>query len=173
MPGNVLPTITVVTKYIVCPACHQPDQSIDHLEGKGVTMWYCRKCGVRYAFKYDSGEVTDLGLTGERIEKRLVLLRRDNIGLVVVGRCLPAAAAADNSDPTGHHAYYYNEHTCPVNYMRDAKAVIDLDKKDTDPHGIFEYVTTLPWNRLVEEADNDEFLETLLPHFEPSSAFSI
>ena len=54
-----------------------------------------------------------------------------------------------------HHEYYYNEHTCPTNYMRNVVAVIDLKHQDQDPHGIFEYIATLDYDEKVEDCNYD------------------
>ena len=46
--------------------------------------------------------------------------------------------------------YFYNEHTCPTNYMTEVVKVISEDGNE-DPHGIFAYVKTEPWRDLEEE----------------------
>ena len=71
----------------------------------------------------------------------LVLLKRNGIYLVV------------NGYGNGNDAYFYNEHTCPTNYMQDVEAVIY--EKDADPHGVFEWVATIDkpedWDCAPEE----------------------
>ena len=59
----------------------------------------------------------------------LVLLKRNGIYLVV------------NGYGNGNDAYFYNEHTCPTNYMDCVEAIIY--EKDADPHGVFEWVATI------------------------------
>ena len=59
----------------------------------------------------------------------LVLLKRNGIYLIV------------NGHGNGNDEYFYNEHTCPTNYMQDVEAVIY--EKDADPHGVFEWVATI------------------------------
>ena len=39
--------------------------------------------------------------------------------------------------------YWYNEHTCPVNYLK-CTGVIDLETGDIDPHGIFKVRSVIP-----------------------------
>ena len=162
-------TCTKTATHIVCPGCHQPAGTIDHLLGQAIdTMWYCASCGARYAFKLlVNGEVTDLRLTGDRKEKCLVLLRNGNVGLVVAGSVFTENGKLGDWD--AHHTYYYDEHTCPTNFMRDVKAVLDLATQDADPHGIFHYVATLPWDARVEDCNNEDFLGTMFPAFKKDS----
>ncbi len=39
--------------------------------------------------------------------------------------------------------YYYEEHTCPTNFVRTAQVRTLLDLNDTDPHGVFSYYDTV------------------------------
>ena len=64
------------------------------------------------------------------VTSTLVLLKRNGIYLIVNGY-------GDKE----HDQYFYNEHTCPTNYMGDVEAVIY--EKDADPHGVFEWVATI------------------------------
>lgn len=152
--------ITKTSKYIQCPHCLKATNSIDHLDGKEIsTRWYCDDCGNQYSFKLSkTGEITELKLTGDRIDKSLVLLKNGDIGLVVEGLVF-------NGDLSNNNEYFYNEHTCPTNYMKRVKEVFDLKNDDTDPHGIFEYVKTLPWDSNINECNNSELTEKLLREF--------
>ena len=40
-----------------------------------------------------------------------------------------------------HKDYWYEEHHCPTNFIRDVRAVIA--DGSCDPHGLFEYVKTV------------------------------
>jgi len=134
--------------YAVCPCCEKQTSSIDHLLNTDIsTSWYCDSCGERYRIIFKkSGEVFTQAI-GERVNKNIVLLKNGNVGLVVEGMSF--------SDAESNHEYYYNEHTCPTNYMKNVLAVIDLEHNDSDPHGIFEYVATLDWDKNVEDCNYD------------------
>jgi hypothetical protein len=54
--------------------------------------------------------------------------------------------------------YFYEEHTCPTNYL-GVEMVVDLNDGDTDPHGIFEFVGAIPY---VDLENVDDVL-SLLP----------
>ena len=153
-------TMTIAKTYVVCPKCGKPAGTVDHLRGyEHDLMWYCEHCGCRYAFSLtEDGTVTAVVDTGERTDKTVVLLKAGDIVLVVEG-------TLHTPGDSSHDAYFYNTHTCPTNYLKSVKAIIDLKNKDTDPHGIFEYVATLPWNAQADECNNGDYLQTLFPYF--------
>ena len=158
---------TRITKlHLPCPSCTKPAGTIDHLKGHDVeSMWYCDHCGSQIAFKLKNGNL-QTALTGERVDKTLVLLREDNIGLIVEGMRFLHKDGTNDTSMVENDAYFYDEHTCPTNYMRHVKAVIDLGNADVDPHGIFRYVCTLPWEPSIEEPTNTLLLDSLRHHFQ-------
>jgi hypothetical protein len=138
--------------YSICPCCGEKDSSIDHLLGKNTqTWWYCDTCGGRYKIEFKSDGSVFVEPTGEKVNKHFVLLRNGDLGLVVEGMSF----SPSDESVEYHHEYYYNEHTCPINYMKHILAVIDLKYQDQDPHGIFEYVTTLDYDKGVEGCNFD------------------
>lgn len=154
---------TKITKtHIVCPACNKPAGTIDHFTNPVSTRWYCDICGEQYSFTVTKQNneliVSDLKLTGNKKNDCLVLLKNGDIGLVVKGMYF-------NNEFDSNHEYFYNEHTCPVNYLKDIKDVFDLKNKDTDPHGIFEYVRTLPYDDRVDEPNDHDFKSELMVEF--------
>jgi len=145
-------------RYSVCPWCNSKGSPVDHLiDGKFDTTWYCDRCGESYALKFDHGRMWIGKVPGRRSEKTLVLLRHGSIGLIVEG-------LKHSEDPTcSGNAYFYNEHTCPTNYLKYVKRVIDLKTGDTDPHGIFQYVCTRPYDERIEDLNlSDEELAKLI-----------
>lgn len=165
-------TVILSATHIVCPSCKMPDKTVDHLKGQRLeTMWYCDQCGKRYSFTVlPNLTVEDLKATGEHIEKALVLLRQGKVGLVVEGMIFHSHSSKEDSHG---HQFFYDEHTCPINFMRYVRAVVDLGSKSVDPHGIFEYVTTLPWDEKINECNNDDLLHTLVPYFtDPPVSFT-
>jgi len=147
--------------YVACPDCGEKAGRVDHLidderkryyRGKTqrVGPWSCDECGAGYALTvtYDDpypdlkpGNMTPR-IAVERVpdEDRvdtLTLLRfpdRPDAYLVVAG-------TRKASDPPGENQrYFYDEHTCPTNYL-DIEAI--WDGANDDPHGIFAYVATI------------------------------
>lgn len=141
---------TVIAKlFIVCPFCEKGDTRIDHLPLVGTKFgpWYCNECGHCY-----QGVRTETGATLEKLEQTkksvMALLRyvHDPRLLLIV----EAETYSEFPDPG--HAYYYGQHTCPTNFLRDVKQVIlrDGDFDDHDPHGVFQFV------RYATEKDLDD-----------------
>jgi hypothetical protein len=148
-------TKKITKTHIVCPNCNEPSTTIDHLvdimkdkPSCEIRGWYCDICGHQYSFTVDKQlNVTNLILTGNTVSKSHVLLKNKNIGLVVEGSKYSDVRITNDE-------YYYNTHTCPTSYLKQVVRVIDLDKGDCDPHGIFKYITTIPY---VEDTDNFNF----------------
>jgi hypothetical protein len=51
----------------------------------------------------------------------------------------------DDPEAENHARYFYDEHTCPTNFMGEVEKVIDPADGDEDPHGIFAFVKMEPW----------------------------
>lgn len=143
-----------IINYAICPFCGETTSSVDHLlQETTETLWYCDKCGGRYGLKFENGKMF-ICKTDERKDKTLVFLQAGYIVLIVEGLNLSGIGTENN-------AYYYNEHTCPTNYMKDVIKVIDLRNRDTDPHGIFEYKKTVPYDKRIEDCDDIETIESI------------
>lgn len=132
-------------KYAICPECGKPTSTVDHLLDKTTEIWwYCDECGAQYHLKFENGKMF-IGKTDKRTDRKLVLLRHGNVALIVEGMKF--------SDHESNDDYFYNEHTCPTNFMRNVKMIIDLRNMNNDPHGIFEYVGTFPWDDRIDESN--------------------
>lgn len=160
--------LTQTRQYVLCPQCHE-EHFIEHLMhgdvgfrgiGKDVgattkVWWTCHSGDHRVEIiltRLEDGGIR-ADVTAEEIKPEhrrhegLLLLRSANgdgtdpIYLVVKGSYLPDKADAEGAS---HQAYYYNEHTCPINWTSDVVAAIRNTKvlvyqQDDDPHGVFEY----------------------------------
>jgi len=144
--GTMLQKANIIEKtkhHVECPHCHKPAGTIDHLIGRNIdTSWYCDNCGGRYRLVMGKGTVFTEPLD-ERIDPTLVFLRNGDVLLAVKGREFTAGGKATALE--GHEEYFYNTHTCPTNFMGEVEAVIDMRTGNDDPHGIFEYVCTIPY----------------------------
>lgn len=83
--------------------------------------------------------------------KTLVLLHRDGVFIVVEG----CATFEPLESVNEHNEYFYNEHTCPTNYLQVEAVCID---GNMDPHGVFEFVRTV-WmtQEYVEQREEEGF----------------
>ncbi len=63
-----------------------------------------------------------------------------------------------------HKQFYYEEHSCPVNWLKPTMVYFD---GDTDPHGLIEFVSTvdssaIPTDENTSPNDHDRAVETLI-----------
>lgn len=57
-----------------------------------------------------------------------------------------------NEDFDLDKSYYYNEHTCPTNWLKgDVIKILDSEDMEDDPHGIFQYVATVTHEALRQD----------------------
>ena len=136
-------------RYIRCPACGKSEHQVSHLAPGTQTSWYCDDCGVRFDVRVISPESVDCEVRpGESKEKRLVTLRSSGpVTLLVEGMVL---LPADADDEESSQRYFYDDHTCPTNYLPSVVKVIDAEG-DEDPHGVFAFVSIEPWKPEYEE----------------------
>ena len=138
-------------RYFTCP-CGAPHRHVvEHLITQDRTVragpWYCHGCGVGWAVVVDGEGEVEIIDTGKRIRDVVITLRlppqqRDVLFRVDGFEFYTPGDAPGNTIawmPDDWHAYFYNEHTCPSNIMRAVQDVIVGE--DTDPHGLFEYVS--------------------------------
>ena len=134
----------VVTQHVVCPSCGHDAAVWGHLPpGRSWGPWYCSACGVGISGTVAAdGSPMDVTLADTRCVKTWVLLRRGGLFIVVSGmRFEGRGHEPDPDDPWGGTRYYYDEHTCPVNYL-GVEAVLEQVEGhglEDDPHGCFQF----------------------------------
>ncbi len=138
-----LRTFTKSTLYIACPACSQGAHTVSHkMHGGGFGPWYCDECGQGFRGRTISGAEAEVELVDSRVIKTVVTLRLDPddapITLIVEG--IQVLHGDEQFDPD-RDEYFYNEHTCPINFLPKVAEVID-DEGNNDPHGVFRWVKT-------------------------------
>lgn len=138
-------------RFITCPACGRGHFSVEHLFGylvqhkTAVTTagaWWCdyEDCGVGFNLTIrETGEVLVDIKEGHRKVPLTVLLRilptNNIIYLVVNGmRFVDPKKEESAREIADHKKYFYEEHTCPTNYLQDIDTLIVAG--DADPHGI-------------------------------------
>ena len=134
-------------KYVKCPSCLTKDVPVGHLSVGFKASWYCDACGAKFDLIVLGEGISTSIVPGERAEKTQVTLKSTGpMTILVEGRRYRGPSSVEPDD-----AYYYNEHTCPVNYLGVLK-VVD-GSGDDDPHGIFEWVKTEPRVVAAEESE--------------------
>jgi len=119
--------------FIACLECGKHRFSIPVLDFKS-TIHFCIECGSGYAIHRECGVVW-IDKTEQFGHRSLVFLKYENMVLVVEGSVINGNVDDDEA--------FYNLQLCPTTYFKAAIAVIDVQDRDADPHGIFEHITTV------------------------------
>jgi len=166
---KVTPQIkTVLT--MDCPHCSeivelslQTHQNLENSKDWTSYNYSCPKCQGKYDQKVEDGKVYIKKQTGFRKESVVFLRHKGpdgHIYLVVKGRYNSDGEALDPEKT--YDRYFYEQHTCPVNYFRDAESVLYAmpnGRWDPDPHGLFEYIGTFVPE--IQPFDMDEITDNL------------
>jgi len=138
--------ITKTTSHFACPDCGAPSSQLDHIDRNNGSFgpWYCDECGIGVWGKFNAGNLV-LERHTQRKVNTLVLLRhhKDDVSLFIVvdGMLFQTEAEPlDLGDSEGSSEFFYNQSTCPTNYL-GVHAVIEGD--DHDPHGVFQFVAQI------------------------------
>lgn len=132
---------------LLCMKCSQPVGKFDHLSiGSIAGPWYCKNCGTGHLIQRTEKGV-NVAQAKYNLVKTLVLLKLSQptekpIHVVVEGRMLlPIGKDIHEAidEQQDKDKYYYNQHTCPSNYL-DVRIA---ENGDPDPHGVFKHVQTV------------------------------
>jgi hypothetical protein len=115
-------------RYFKCPCGDNGEEfSIEHLygESRGAGPWYCRTCGVGWKIKIIDGNDVELIDSGYKSNKCLDIMKLDPkkmkgkpLYLLVDGSTLKEEGVIDKPVVLSSKDYFYNEHTCPTNWLR-------------------------------------------------------
>jgi hypothetical protein len=159
--------ITRTVTYVPCLACGKEDaHNVSHLLtglARRWGSWSCDGCGASTEGTAGGGGV-EYWLTGHKMLSDAVLLALTPgvpVLLVVKGRRSEAEALE-------RHRYYYDEHTCPTNYLTEALCILTPD--DPDPHGLFRYVTAVPMPEKGRDTFHNTSVEEVLAMFRRTAA---
>lgn len=131
--------------YLKCPSCGRHHFIVGHLKPGQKVTWPCDECGGHFHMECRADGVFIVERLKRRTIRTLVTLESTGpVRLIVKG--MRSTDDNGNPDPQDdeHDEYFYNEHTCPVNFLGVEK-VIDPASGSEDPHGIFAYVRTDPY----------------------------
>lgn len=149
---------------VICPHCGaQTGSSVDHLTaGTSFGPWYCDACGGAYTGTANGSE-TQVIKNDHRFSRTFDLLvlepQAKPVYFVMAGKSYhrgqPDKDAAENK------RYFYEEHSCPTNWIGNA-SMIAIDG-DTDPHGILSFVRSVPVDMNFDPNDEDELITDAFP----------
>jgi hypothetical protein len=156
--------------YIACPACGEGEHRVDHLYDMQMPSkfgpWYCDKCGAAFA-----GEVMGSGNVKvwpsescDRFTRSMALLKFDGkdgtVFFVLDHGRYHAPGTESDEENQRHQRYFFEEHSCPTNWLRKCVAVIK--NGDCDPHGFLDFVRAADVPRNFDP-DDDSRWEALFP----------
>lgn len=133
-----------VRRKIECPFCGgQSSFDITHLKaGNSFGPWYCEECGSSIAGTIQSDGSVDVEPRKGTKTKTLDLLclpPQDHPVYFVVSGINISSVDSDTGDGK---EYFYEEHACPRNWIDDVIEIIS--DGDNDPHGLFDFVASIP-----------------------------
>lgn len=126
--------------HVACPSCGVLS-AIDYCDKEQEYIWWCSNdsCGKQYRWIWHQDGTIDAEPTGIKTKRTSVLLKllpqKKIIYIVVKGMRF------DGGDDDNNDEYFYNERTCPINYLNKIELI--CIGQDDDPHGLFEYVETI------------------------------
>lgn len=135
-------------QHIVCPQCGAEDQfQWGHLSpGQTFGPWWCDHCGFGLEGRVNGAGLPDAWpVTSQSASPGFILLkmtvRSQGDVFFVLRKLVFREPNDDDHDVDVYQRYYFEEHTCPTNFV-PVEAV--LEDQDADPHGVFEYVAWRP-----------------------------
>lgn len=161
---RLAPLQTETRRFVSCQRCTKHRHYVEHLLGKpseeafSFGPWYCPLCGEGLRGQVQNG-VVDIEEPDESMPRRqksvTALLYEDLLLLVESGDTEPP-----DHNPGGKR-YFFEQHTCPTNFLSDVVMALSVKGEDADPHGMFTYVGTAPFPDDLEHMDFDRVLAML------------
>lgn len=131
---------------IACPFCGQQWFEIGHLKvGTQFGPWFCDECGRSFLGTIGISSVEWMPGTERLVPTKVTLeIRTEDapITFLVDSFLIVEQGETPEESPGMENAqYFYEEHTCPTNWLMKVEEVIDKNGRH-DPHGVFKYVKT-------------------------------
>jgi hypothetical protein len=135
----------IIKKFFMCINCNKGEFQYNHLEpGKNWGPWHCSNCGVSFRGSIDMSGEPIVERTSEGIDEPVLVLLRLCLPLSdgsIVHAIIKAVNYGGKAIDESHQEYFYNEGTCPTNWMSEIDTIIE--NQNVDPHGIFQWVSTI------------------------------
>jgi hypothetical protein len=154
--------VTIYSKdFAVCPHCNiHTNETVSHLYGDRLPFkfgpWYCDACGGAYegtVLAPGNVEIRIIDRNKQSKGRRMALLKlaADNRTVWFVIDGIYINHGSDDRGSQDRDRYFYEEHSCPTNWLRDVAAVIE--DNDSDPHGFLEFVRSVEVPSNFNESD--------------------
>lgn len=141
---------------VICPLCKNHTFGLGHLlkyiensKPYEVGPWECNSCHEHFNFQL----YKDKSVKIKQVERDIKYLpfitllksTHDNpIYLIVKDN----QHVKQGEDVANYAAYWFNEHTCPTNWIKNVEVIIF--EEDTDPHGVFQFVRTISKDKVLQ-----------------------
>jgi|SRR6185369_1883682 len=102
-------------------------------------------------------------MSDEKLKSDLSLLKLQAGDRTVYFVIASASSSTSIEELQKNKAFFFQEHSCPTNWLKDVVAVIE-DGND-DPHGVLEFVRSvfIPDDASIEELEEKEKLLSIFP----------
>lgn len=152
-------------KYIAyhCPKCDNdffkiPEDRLEEFkknQSKPVSerqVWQCDECLAKLMFNFESNVIQVLEDNHPNSSSRtLTLLKLDPshepVYIIVKGN----GFHDKDGNFKNQQEYYYEQHTCPTNYLQDIFKI--YEGTDGDPHGLFKFVKSIQLTEALKQLD--------------------
>ncbi len=153
-------------EFAVCPWCDgETGSRVDHLYEDALPReagpWYCDACGRAYRVKVMAPSVVEI--TKDEQSKRA--FTRSMALLKLEGKEGPVFFVMDHNrywdgpesdeENQSHQRYFFEEHSCPTNWLNECVAVIE--NGDADPHGFLSFVRAVDVPKDFDEDDDGQW----------------
>lgn len=158
--------------FLMCPWCDRESGCrVDHLYNDQLPRefgpWYCKECRRGICGRVTApGDVSVLRVSGtfQFVSRSMSLLRFDGVAgpvfFVMDHDRYHSAGVETDEDRQSNARYFFEEHSCPTNWLRECVAVIE--DGDSDPHGFLTFVRAVDVPNDFD-ADNDNQWQRLFP----------
>lgn len=131
--------------YMICPACQAGDWRVDHLVTGFKTRWSCHECHVYFDIERTGPNSFDftqvVGAEGIETPETVTLVSCTNPPITLKLNTWKYGHSQKYSvaEHRENQRYFYDQHTCPTNWVSQIEAIIF--EGDDDPHGVFKFVS--------------------------------
>jgi hypothetical protein len=150
----------------ICPWCegesgHRVDHLYDGHMPANAGPWYCKEC--RRSFRVKVNAPGDVELTkyedNRPFTPSLALLKFDGkdgpVFFIMKHDRYRSSEDETDAEIQGHQRYFYEDHSCPTNWLRECVAVIE--DGDADPHGFLDFVRAVDVSVNFDEDDDSQW----------------
>lgn len=151
--------------FLMCPWCsEQSGCRVDHLYDEAPMSfgtWYCKECRMPFSGKVLAPHKVEVAKDEprDRFSRSMALLKFDGKGgpvfFVMDHDRYRSGKTQSDEENQESQKYFFEEHSCPTNWLRECVAVIE--DGDCDPHGFLEFVRCVDVPNDFDTDDDDNW----------------